>query len=273
MKDPRNIVLTGASGGLGRALSARLAAPGRRLLLFGRDADRLEAAADLARGRGAQVQCARTPLEDHDAFATEITRFEAEAPVDLFLANAGVKCGNQDGIEPAAHLRRVIEVNLTATALSVQTVLPGMRARGRGQVALVSSLAAVSPQGTLLSYSASKAGVAAYATALRRVCAGSGVSVHLIQPGFVDTPMTDRQLGPTPFKITAEAAARRICRGLERNKPRIAFPHRLVWLIAAEKLLPTWLADRAARGFDGQILPDADEAQDLKGSLDTQGPE
>lgn len=259
MKSPRNIVLTGASGGLGRALAEALAGPERALLLFGRSAERLDEVRAVAEAKGATVTVAQTDLRDQEAVAEMITGFDAASPIDLFIANAGVKCGNVDGIEPASQLQRVVDVNLTAALFSLQCALPQMLARGRGQIALISSLAARSPQGALLSYSATKAALEAYATALRRKCRGRGVAVSIIRPGFIDTPMTDRQRGPTPMMISSEAAAHRICRGLEKGRPVIAFPRRLAVLAELERLLPLRLADAVAQRLDAEIVPDADE--------------
>lgn len=269
MRNPKHIVLTGASGGLGQALVSGLARPGRRVLLFGRNPERLAQACAMAEAKGTEVVSCNAPLEDHAAFAQSIARFAEQGPIDLFIANAGVKCGNADGVEPTSQLTRVVDVNLTGTLLGVQSALPFMLARGKGQIALVSSLAARSAQGALLSYSATKAGVEAYATALRRRCQDRGVQVSLVLPGFVDTPMTDRQQGPTPFKLSPDAAAARICRGLERGQPVIAFPRRLVLLAGLERVLPTRLGDIIAKQVDAQILPDADEAAAAQRGLDT----
>lgn len=157
-------------------------------------------------------------------------------------------------------MQRVVAVNLTGTLLTVQAVLPGMLRRGRGQIAIMSSLASRSPHPDLLSYSATKAGVEAYAIALRRSLDGSGVSVSVLLPGFVDTPMTHRHLGPTPFLITAHDAARRIARGLEVGQPTIAFPRRLSLLIALRNaVLPRFLSDRIEARLRARIIPDSDE--------------
>ena len=122
-------------------------------------------------------------------------------------------------------------------------------------------MAAISPHADLLSYSASKAGLAAYGTALRRATRGSGVRISVVLPGFVDTPMTDRQRGPTPFRISADAAARRIRRGLDRRRPVIAFPWPLAALLFLQSLLPTAAADLIDARFRAEILPDRDEVE------------
>lgn len=257
---PQVIAITGASGGIGQALVACYAAPGRHLLLCGRNQTRLDAAAQRAAAAGAQVDLLTTSLADPDAFAAALAAFDARAPVDLLIAAAGVKTGNTDGIEDAAQLRRVIAINLTGTMLAVQSVLPGMRRRGAGRIALLSSLAARSPHADLLSYSATKAAIEAYGTALRRSLDGSGVGVSLVLPGFVDTPMTHRHRGATPFLISAEDAAGRIQRGLQGGQRTIAFPRRLALLIALRNaVLPAFLSDRIEAGLRAEVVPDDDE--------------
>lgn len=258
--DPRVIALSGASGGLGRALAVQLARPGRMILLCGRDQARLQALADAVRALGAEAEILCADIRDEE-FAQRLRSFDDAHGIDLLIANAGVKAGNRDGSEPAGQAGRVIAVNLTGCIAMSEAVLPGMIGRGRGQVALVSSLAALSPSGDLLSYSASKAGVVAYATALRRAVAGKGISVSLILPGFVATAMTERHEGPTPFVLSAEAAARRIVAGLERRKAVIAFPRRLVWLTRLTESLPMPLSDRLISSARARILPDRDERE------------
>jgi len=257
---PLVIAITGASGGIGQALAACYAGPGRHLLLCGRDTARLAAAAQVATAAGAQVDILTTSLANPGALAADLAAFDARFPVDLLIVGAGVKTGNIDGVEDAAQLQRVIAVNLSGAMLTVQAVLPGMRLRGAGRIALVSSLAARSPHADLLSYSATKAGIEAYATALRRSLLGSGVGVSLVLPGFVDTPMTDRHEGATPFLVTADEAALRIRRGLDAGRRTIAFPRRLALLIGLRNaILPAALSDRIEARLRARVLPDDDE--------------
>ena len=256
---PPRIVITGATGGIGRALVREYAEPGVGFLLLGRDPERLDAACRDAKSAGATARSANLSATDFGATAEVLQKFDEEGSVDLLLLAAGVKVGNIDAIEPVDQLDRVLNVNLSATIHNVQALLPEMRGRGRGQIALFSSAAALSPHADLLSYSATKAGIRGYGTALRRALRGTGVTVHLITPGFVDTPMTDRQVGWTPLKISADRAARIIRRGLLRNRPTISFPVMLFFLIRIENMLPTSLADWIDRAYRAKILPDEDE--------------
>ncbi len=254
---PRAIVLTGASGGLGLALVQAYARPGCAMLLFGRDTGRLEAAAKAARAGGAEVRQAQADMRDPHAFRSALAPFAEAHGLDLLILNAGVKTGNEAGLEPSEQTTRVLDVNLAAPIAQVQSALPLMDRPG--QIALVSSLAARSPQADLLSYSASKAGLLAYATALRRALRGQDIAVSAVLPGFIDTPMTDRQEGPTPFKMASGDAAEKIRRGLARRAPVIAFPWQLSLLLRLQGMLPTGLSDRIDAQFRATIRPDRDE--------------
>lgn len=261
MRTPQNIVLTGASGGLGMALAAELAAPGRRLLLLGRDPVRLERAAGAVRARGGSPLSAQVCNTDGERLAAILHAFDTEAPVDLLIANAGVKTGNRYGIEPPGQTARVIDVNLRGTITAVEALLPAMRERGRGTLAIVGSLAALAPHGDLLSYSATKAGLHAYATALRRALRGTGLRVVTVIPGFMDTPMTDRQKGPAPMRMAPERAARIIARGLSAGRTTIAFPRALILASWCAERLPAFWADAIMQRYRAEIVPDEDEAR------------
>ncbi|MCG6884788.1 MAG: SDR family NAD(P)-dependent oxidoreductase [Silicimonas sp.] len=254
------IIITGATGGIGRALVREYARPGTSFLLFGRNGENLAAAQHDAEQAGAIAETCAIPATDYDDMANAMLAFDASDPVDLVLLCAGVKTGNRGGVEPPEHLDRVLAVNLTAPIRHAQAILPRLRERDRGQIAFFSSLAALAPQADILSYSASKSGLRAYAAGLRRDLIGTGVSVHVITPGFVDTPMTDRHLGHTPLKISAERAAVLIRRGLSRGQAYITFPRLLVLLVRLQNLLPVAIADRIDRNYRAEIVPDGDEA-------------
>lgn len=264
MRDPRNIVLTGASGGLGIALAAELSAPERRMLLLGRDPARLDLAASAVRSRGGTPRVARACNTDGERLSTLLREFDAEAPVDLLIANAGVKTGNRKGVEPPGQSARVIDVNLRGTINGIEALLPRMRDRGRGTIAIMGSLAGISPHADLLSYSATKAGLHAYATALRRPLRGTGLRVVKVIPGFMATPMTDRQRGPAPLNVAPDRAARIIARGLASRRTTIAFPKSLIFAAWCAERLPALLSDVIMEQYRAEILPDADEARGLR---------
>jgi short-subunit dehydrogenase len=214
-----NIVITGASSGIGAALARCYARPGVTVGLIGRDPARLSAAAADVRGAGGVAQEGALDLRDRAALASFLQEFDAQHPIDLLIANAGVLDGRRaDGtIEDADMARRVIEINLLGAIDTLHAVLPGMRRRKRGHIALVSSLAGLAPVTDAPAYSASKAGLLSYGRALRAALAGETIAVSVVCPGYVTSAMTDTHIGKQPGKISAEAAARIIAAGIGRN--------------------------------------------------------
>ncbi|MFQ5784727.1 MAG: SDR family NAD(P)-dependent oxidoreductase [Alphaproteobacteria bacterium] len=242
MKDPKAVLITGASSGLGRALALAYAAPGTALALTGRDAARLDAAAAACRARGAGVVAATLDVTDADALAAWIGEVDARSPLDLVIANAGISGGTGGG-EGGAQARRIFAVNIAGVLNTVLPAIRPMQARRRGQIALVSSLAAFRGFPGAPAYSASKAWVKTWGEGLRGSLRRDGIEVSVICPGFVRTPMTDLNPYPMPLLMEAERAAALIRRGLARNASRIAFPwplYALVWLFGA---LPPRLTD------------------------------
>lgn len=254
----RSIVMSGASGGIGRALVPELAEPGVRMLLIGRDAERLASAAAIAREGGAEVETLAMDVRDAEAMAARILAFDDHAPVDLAISGAGVSSGTDPSgtAEPPGRLREVVEVNLFGAAAMIEPLIPRMIARRSGHLALIGSIAALRPLPDMPAYSASKAGLRAWGTSLRGALAPYGVVVTVISPGFVTSPMSARHLGAKPFEISAERAARLIRHGLARRHRLITFPHRLALLAWLGSRLPARLSDFAARGFATKIAPE-----------------
>ncbi|HEV2678634.1 MAG TPA: SDR family NAD(P)-dependent oxidoreductase [Aliidongia sp.] len=246
MKNFRSILLTGAGSGLGAALARRYAAPGVRLALIGRDESRLAQIAAECVGRGAMVEHASIDVTDQPALAAWIAASDEAQPFDLVIANAGVSGGTSGLGESDDQSRRIFAINLDGVLNTIDPILPRMRRRGAGTVALMSSLASFRGLPGAPAYGASKAAVRVLGEALRGDYMPSGVLVSVICPGFVVTPMTARNRFHMPFLMTAERAAEIMVRGLARGRARIAFPwpmYALARLIAA---LPAPLIDLVA---------------------------
>lgn len=264
----RSVVLTGASGGIGRALAVELASNGVTMLLLGRDEMRLEATAMLARQAGAEVRWARADVRDAHAMTELLGAADREAPVDLVIANAGrsdgtrpIAGGVEDGagrsaLEPPGTLASLAATNLVGAANTVEPLLEGMRSRRHGCIVLVGSLAGTRPLPDMPAYSATKAGLRAWGTALRGALRGTGLRVSIVTAGFVTSPMSARHLGPRPFEMSAEAAARRMRRGIERGAPLVTFPAPLAALAWCGARLPAALSDFAIRPFGARIAPE-----------------
>jgi short-subunit dehydrogenase len=243
VKNFRSILLTGAGSGLGAALARRYAAPGVRLALIGRNEARLAQVAADCVARGATVECASIDVTERAALAAWVTAADEAVPFDLVIANAGISGGTSGLGESSDQSRLIFAINLDGVLNTIDPVLPRMRRRGAGAVALMSSLASFRGLPGAPAYGASKAAVRVLGEALRGDYMPSGVIVSVICPGFVTTPMTARNRFHMPFLMTADRAAEIMVRGLARGKARIAFPwpmYALTRLIAA---LPSALID------------------------------
>lgn len=243
MRDPKSILITGASSGIGEALARLYAAPGVTLALCGRDPARLEAVASACREAGADTTGRVVDVTEADEVADWIADSDRRAPLDLVIANAGISSGSGGGGESAAQARRLFAVNVDGVVNTVYPALKSMRARRRGQIALMSSLAGFRGMPGAPAYCASKAAVRTWGEGLRTELRGDGIEVSVICPGFVRSRMTEGNPYPMPLLMDAERAAAIIRRGLARDRARIAFPfalYALAWWFAS---LPAWLSD------------------------------
>jgi short-subunit dehydrogenase len=171
-----------------------------------------------------------------------LSAIDTATPIDLLIANAGISAGTGGLGENAAQTRAVFAVNLSGVLNTVLPVLPAMRARRRGQVALISSVAGFRGMAGAPAYCASKAAVRAWGEGLRAEAAADRVSVCVVCPGFVRTPMTGANGFPMPFLIEPDRAAQIIRKGLARDRGRITFPWPMAaigWLLRA--LPDSWL--------------------------------
>jgi len=244
MQDFTSIVITGASSGIGEALALDYAAPGIALALSGRDAQRLDAVAAACRAKGATVDAGRIDVVDRGALAVWLTTFDDAHPVDLVIANAGISIDKDNSsLDDFSIVRKTMAVNVDGVFNTVEPLVSRLMARGRGQIAVVSSLAGFIGLPYSASYNASKAAVRVWGESIRYVLKKSGIGVSVVCPGFVISRMTAQAPFKMPFLMTSERASKIIRNGLAHNKARIAFPiptKAAVWFGA---LLPgSWTA-------------------------------
>lgn len=241
----RCILITGATGAIGGALAYEYAMLDVVLLLQGRNEKRLEELAKICRDQGATVVTHVVDLRDQTALFAWIKEISSY-PLDLVIVNAGMNThiGAHGEAEPWMDVEAILDINLKAAIAITQGVLPSMREKKKGQIALVSSLAAYFGLPVTPTYCASKAGLKAYGEALRGWLAPEGIKINVIMPGYIQSPMCDEMPGPKPFLWTPKQAAKAIRKGLEKDKARISFPFPLnfgTWWLA---VLPASLSGR-----------------------------
>jgi NADP-dependent 3-hydroxy acid dehydrogenase YdfG len=244
MIEPRTILITGASSGLGAALALAYAGPGVALFLSGRNQQRLEDISAQCRGRGASVQLAVLDVADQPAMEAWISAADAARPIDLAIANAGISAGSHKGEEEnAQQIRAVFATNVDGVLNTLLPLIDRMKARGRGQLAIMSSLAGFRGFAESPAYCASKAAERVLGEGLRLRLQPYGVKVSVVCPGFVKTPLTDRNRFKMPLLMEVDRAARIIKLGLALDKGRISFPAPLAFLVWLLSFLPVGLSD------------------------------
>jgi len=249
------VIITGASSGLGAALARAYARPQVALGLVARDRQRLEATGRACEEKGAVVSTALIDVTDASVMASWLHEFDRQYPVELLVANAGTSAGPdpESPSEGAEAASRQIAVNLLGAINTVEPLLPALASRRRGRVAVIASIAAYRGLPYSPGYCASKAGVRAYAEALRPRLRQHGIGTTVVCPGFFDSPMTDRFAGPTPFLLSSTRAARIVKRGIDRGQGRVAFPWPLVFGLRFCDLAPAVIGDAILQRYRFRI--------------------
>lgn len=225
------VVITGATGAIGEALSLVYATSTTLLILQGRNKQRLEELALKCENLGASVVIKLLDVQNLDALQAWFQELSKQYTLDLVVINAGMNThiGSSFELEPWDEVDALVDINLKAPIAIVHAIAPSMRERKSGQIALVSSLAGYFGLPVTPTYCASKAGLKAYGEALRGLLSPEGVKVNVIMPGYVKSPMCDAMPGPKPFLWSPKHAAVVIKKGLEKDKARISFPFPLNW--------------------------------------------
>jgi short-subunit dehydrogenase len=244
----KSVWITGASTGIGRELALLLARNGVRVAATARNADTLAELAKLS----PQIVAIPADVTSAAELKAAYQRIAAQiGPIDLAILNAGIWESMGGANYTAERAIHSMAVNYGGIATCLEPLIAEMRTRRQGHVALVASVAGYRGLPNAAAYGPSKAAVICLAEVLQTQLPKDGIFVSLINPGFVDTPMTSVNKFPMPFMIGAEDAARRIVRGLETRKFEIAFPWQLVGTLKLLRILPYPLYFRLVRRMAG----------------------
>ncbi|MDH3239637.1 MAG: SDR family NAD(P)-dependent oxidoreductase [Alphaproteobacteria bacterium] len=234
---PQVAWVTGAGKGIGRAVARRLALNGWTVAASARTAEDLASlAADCPPGAVHGFPLDVTDLAMSQSTVQLIERQLGE--IELAVLNAGTHspmAAEQFSVET---FRRLVETNLMGTVNGLAQIIPKLIERKRGHIAVVASLAGYRGLPTAAAYGATKAGLINMCEALKPELECHGVRLTLINPGFIETPLTDKNDFPMPYLMPVEDAADRIVRGLRRTAFEVAFPWRFAFLMKFLRLLP-----------------------------------
>ncbi len=223
--------LIGASEGLGRALAKQLNAEGARLILSARNIERLETL--------------RTELTDARVLPLDVTDTEA-------VRRAAASVGELHGViynvgfyEPMRATAwdrdaalAMADVNFTGALRVLGEVVPRFVDQGHGDITLVGSLAGYRGLPAAIGYGASKAALVSLAETMRFDLKDTGVTVRLVNPGFIKTRLTQKNSFRMPMLMTPEDAAQRVVKAMKRSRFRTDFPAPFSWLIRCVDVLP-----------------------------------
>jgi short-subunit dehydrogenase len=241
-----HVVITGASSGLGAALARAYAKPGVLLTISGRDEARLKSVAADCVAAGAEVATVICDVTDADEMSAWLTKADRARVVDIVFANAGI--GGKAALAPPegesnTTARSIIATNTLGVINTATPILPRFVERRRGHLVVVSSLAGLLGLPHSPAYCGSKAAARIYAEGLRRLMRPHGVKVTIVNPGFMDTPMSRSLPGAAPQIWSADRAARAVKSAVAKGKGDFTFPWSLRLAVAVARVLPDRLVD------------------------------
>lgn len=237
--------LVGASSGIGQALAFQLAQAGWQVAISARRLGALQA-----------MQAQHPALHPYTVDVTDVPSLHEAAAaitrelgeIELCVLNAGDYTPMPLADFNIELFRKLCDINYLGAVNGLDAIMPLMLARGRGQILLTASVAGYRGLPKSAPYSASKAAVISLAESLHLELKARGVLLRVVNPGFVRSPLTDKNAFKMPFLLEPEEAAQAIMRDLPRRNFEIAFPKRFVYLLKVLRLLPYWLYFKLTKG-------------------------
>lgn len=244
MEKIQTVLITGSSSGIGKSVALRYLKQGATVGICGRRAEALEEI--------------RTQFPNAHPIVFDITnKSEAKKCIESFVSSVGyldlaiLNAGNHkptDGRDfDVESYISIVETNYFGTLNCLDAVIPAMKKQGRGTIAIVGSVAGYIGLPQAGAYCASKAALMRLTETLGVELKPLNIDVKLISPGFVKTPLTDKNDFDMPLLMEVEKASDRIINGIAQNRFETAFPRRLAWGLKILAVLPKFLFMRIAK--------------------------
>ncbi len=251
----KRVWCTGASKGLGRSVALKLAERGYDVAISARTLSDLESVVQEAGDFAGRVVPFVLDVTDEDAVTRTFADIESNlGALDLVILNAGTHIPVDAATLSVEPFRKLMEVNFMGTMHGVAAVVPKFMERRGGHLAVVASVAGYRGLPTSSAYGASKAALINMCEALKPELDRAGVTISVINPGFVKTPLTDRNEFKMPFLMDPDDAAEQMVRGLETGRFEITFPKRFTWGMKILRCLPYGLYFAISRRMSSRLL-------------------
>lgn len=231
--------ITGASTGMGRELALELARRGWKIAATARSADKLAGLEALAAGLTGSIHAFPADMTDAAAVNDLVDEISlAHGPVCLAIFNAGNYWPASGGRLDVKKFAETYALNVMGQVNGLVPVIENMKRAGRGHVMIVASVSGYSGLPTAAAYGASKAAVINMCEALKFDFDKMNIRIQVVNPGFIETPLTEKNTFPMPALMPAHKAVLRMAEGIDTGGFEITFPRRFTYVLKFMRLLP-----------------------------------
>lgn len=231
--------ITGASAGIGRQFALALAEKGYDVIVSARSADKLEALAAESAPLLGSINAFACDVADRSAMAKAVSEIEAaHGPIRLAVFNAGIYWPTRGEALDLEAFDKTFEINLFGVLNGLVPVVERMKAHGKGQVVLVGSVSGYTGLPAASAYGPSKAALNNMAESLKFDFDRMNIRMQIVNPGFVDTPATQKNDFEMPALMPVDKAAKAMVAGIEGGGFEITFPRRFTWLLKLLRIMP-----------------------------------
>jgi short-subunit dehydrogenase len=244
--------ITGASTGIGRALALELAKDGFKLVLTARSAEKLLTLKAEIEAKGGSAIVAPGDVTDEAAMQHLVTMVETDhGPIAMAIFNAGNYWPTSGKHLKVDDFRQIYEINVFGVLNGLVPLVERFKIRGRGHVVVVASVSGYAGLPKAAAYGSSKAAMINLAECLKFDFDALNIGIQLVNPGFIDTPLTEKNDFAMPALMPVAKAARRMADGLASQKFEITFPRRFTYMLKIVSALPYGLYFAAIRRITG----------------------